>query len=43
MTDSSNFEQRIRRSIQESIAVKNLLLGSADIISTDRRGECGFG
>ncbi len=34
MTDSSNFEQRIRRSIQESIAVKNLLLGSADIIST---------
>ena len=34
MTDSSKFEQRIRRSIQESIAVKNLLLGSADIIST---------
>jgi D-sedoheptulose 7-phosphate isomerase len=34
MKDSSNFEQRVRRSIQESIAVKNLLLGNADIVST---------
>jgi D-sedoheptulose 7-phosphate isomerase len=34
MTDSSNLEQRVKRSIQESIAVKNLLLGNADIVST---------
>src|SRR5579862_3896186 len=34
MTDSRSFEARIKRSIQESIAVKNLLLGNADIVST---------
>ncbi len=42
MTDSSNLEQRIRRSIQESIAVKNLLLGSADIISTVAEVSAGL-
>src|SRR3984885_13401034 len=34
MTDSSNFEQRVRRSIQASIAVKSLLLRNAEIVST---------
>lgn len=34
MTDSRIFEQRIKRSIQESIEVKNLLLGNAEIVST---------
>ncbi len=34
MTDSIDFERRVKRSIQESIAVKNLLLEDADIVST---------
>lgn len=34
MTDNRNFEQRIRRSVQESIAVKNLLLGDAEMVAT---------
>lgn len=33
MTGTRNFTQRIERSIQESIAVKNLLLGNANVIS----------
>jgi D-sedoheptulose 7-phosphate isomerase len=33
MKDIGNFEQRVRRSIQASIAVKQLLLGNAEIIS----------
>ena len=42
MTDSSNFERRIRHSIEESIAVKNLLLGSAEIISTIAKVSAGL-
>ena len=42
MTDSSTFERRVRRSIQESIAVKNLLLGSAEIISTIAKVSAGL-
>ncbi len=42
MTDGRNFEQRVRRSIQESIAVKNLLLGSADIVSTIAEVSAGL-
>jgi D-sedoheptulose 7-phosphate isomerase len=34
MKDSSDFEQRVTRSIQASIAVKQLLLGSPDVVST---------
>ena len=34
MTNSSDFEQRVRRSIQASIAVKELLLQNAEIVST---------
>jgi len=34
MRDTSDFGQRVRRSIQASIAVKNLLLGNAEIVST---------
>ena len=34
MIDSGNLEQRVRRSIHASIAVKNLLLGNAEIVST---------
>ncbi|HTA24102.1 MAG TPA: D-sedoheptulose 7-phosphate isomerase [Terriglobales bacterium] len=33
MNDTGNFEQRVRRSIQASIAVKQLLLGNGEIIS----------
>jgi D-sedoheptulose 7-phosphate isomerase len=33
MNDTGNFEQRVRRSIQASIAVKQLLLGNAEIIT----------
>jgi D-sedoheptulose 7-phosphate isomerase len=33
MTQSTNFEQRVRRSIEASIAVKQLLLGSAEVVS----------
>jgi D-sedoheptulose 7-phosphate isomerase len=33
MTQSSDFEQRVRRSIEESIAVKRLLLNSAEVVS----------
>lgn len=42
MTDSSTFERRIRHSIQESIAVKNLVLGSAEIISTIAKVSAGL-
>lgn len=33
MTDSTYLEQCVRRSIQESIAVTNLLFGNADVVS----------
>lgn len=33
MTDTDDFKQRVRGSIQASIAVKSLLLGDADVIS----------
>jgi D-sedoheptulose 7-phosphate isomerase len=33
MTQNNDFEQRVRRSIEASIAVKQLLLGSADLVS----------
>jgi D-sedoheptulose 7-phosphate isomerase len=33
MMQSTNFEQRVRRSIEASIAVKQLLLGSAEVVS----------
>jgi D-sedoheptulose 7-phosphate isomerase len=33
MNDTGGFEQRVRRSIQASIAVKQLLLGNAEIVS----------
>src|SRR5271156_68000 len=33
MTDTGDFEQRVRRSIQGSIAVKELLLGNAEVVS----------
>jgi len=37
MKDTSNFEQRVRRSIQASLAVKELLLRNADIVSSVAR------
>jgi len=42
MTDSNNFEQRVRRSIQASIAVKNLLLRNAEIVSTIAEVSAGL-
>src|ERR1039458_2067532 len=33
MRDSGDFEQRVKRSIQASIAVKELLLGNAEVVS----------
>lgn len=42
MKNSNNFERRVRHSIQESIAVENLLLGSADIISTIAQVSAGL-
>jgi D-sedoheptulose 7-phosphate isomerase len=33
MTESTNFEQRVRRSIEASIAVKQLLLNDAEIVA----------
>jgi D-sedoheptulose 7-phosphate isomerase len=37
MTESSDFEQRVRRSIEASIAVKQQLLGSAEAVSAMAR------
>lgn len=37
MTESTNFEQRVRRSIEASIAVKQLLLGNAEIVASMAR------
>ena len=34
MTESTNFEQRVRRSIEASIAVKQLLLGNTEIVAS---------
>lgn len=42
MTDSIDFERRVKRSIQESIAVKNLLLEDADIVSTIAEVSAGL-
>src|SRR6202167_5743730 len=39
MTDLGNFEQRVSRSIQASIAVKQHLLGNAEIISVVARAS----
>ena len=33
MRDSGDFEQRVKRSIQASVAVKELLLGNAEVVS----------
>src|SRR6202051_5032595 len=43
MTENRTFEQRVKRSIKESIAVKNLLLGNADIVSTIAEVSSGLG
>jgi D-sedoheptulose 7-phosphate isomerase len=37
MRDTGNFEQRVKRSIQASIAVKELLLKNAEVVSTIAR------
>src|ERR1700688_1007180 len=42
MTENRTFEQRVKRSIKESIAVKNLLLGNADIVSTIAEVSAGL-
>src|ERR1700692_224823 len=42
MTENRTFEQRVKRSIKESIAVKNLLLGNADIVSTIAEVSAGW-
>jgi D-sedoheptulose 7-phosphate isomerase len=37
MRDTGDFEQRVKRSIQASIAVKDLLLGNAEVVSNIAR------